>query len=293
VRQAGTVPRPPRLTAADLDRLVGPAAERRPRAPALLRLAWGLAAAGVLSQVAYPLLDGGWLRATTVGSVALLAAAAAAHAASTRGLRWAAGLVAGAAGVGFAVEAVGVATGWPFGRYAYAGTLGPSALGVPLLVPLAWLSLAYPCLLAGRLLAGELARRGRRPAIPAWALAAWTLAAWDLFLDPQMVAAGHWTWAEPAPALPGVPGIPIGNFAGWLLVAAIMMAVLDRLPRTTADGRPPRDALPAVVLVWTWSSQVLANLVFFGRPWVAVWGGLAMGVTVVPYALALRRQPPA
>ncbi len=45
------------------------------------------------------------------------------------------------------------------------------------------------------------------------------LAAWDVFLDPQMVDAGHWTWADPSPGLPGVAHVPLTNFAGWLLVA--------------------------------------------------------------------------
>ena len=36
------------------------------------------------------------------------------------------------------------------------------------------------------------------------AVGALALASWDLFLDPQMVDAGHWRWADPLPALPGV-----------------------------------------------------------------------------------------
>jgi putative membrane protein len=235
---------------------------------------------GVLCQVAYPLLDAAALRSVTVASVLLLAAAAVLHAGAVRGPRWALAMTSATVGVAFAAEAVGVATGIPFGRYEYATTLGPAVLGVPLVVPLAWLMLAYPCLLAGRLLASP--RWG-------WAVAAWTLAAWDLFLDPQMVAAGHWIWADPGTVLPGIPGIPAGNFAGWLLVAGILMLVLDRLPRAASDGRLPHDALPAVVLAWTYASQVLANLVFFDRPWVAVWGGVAMGLAIVPWAWALRR----
>ena len=43
-----------------------------------------------------------------------------------------------AAGVGLAAEAVGVRTGFPFGDYSYADTLGPTVLGVPVVVPLAW-----------------------------------------------------------------------------------------------------------------------------------------------------------
>lgn len=255
------------------------AATRRPAGTTAALLPWLLGGAGVLLQVGYPLLSGEALRLATVGSVLLLAAAGTVHAWLTRGGRWALGLVAGAAGLGLLVEAVGVATGVPFGSYAYAGSLGAKVLGVPLLVPMAWLALAYPALLAGRVLAQRL----RRPRL-GWLLSAWTLASWDLFLDPQMVAAGHWTWAHPEPGLPGSPGVPLTNYAGWLAVAAVMMVVLDRLPRRDDDGRLPHDALPVAVLAWTYASQLLANLVFFDRPWVAAWGGVAMGLVVLPWA---------
>jgi len=197
-----------------------------------------------------------------------------------------------AGGGGLLVEAVGVRTGLPFGEYAYAGTLGPQLLGVPLLVPLAWAMMAYPALLLGRRLAG--ARSGRRAVVAL--LGGATLAAWDLFLDPQMVAAGHWTWTHPEPGLPGVPGIPLTNAAGWLLVGTLMTAVLDRVvpgasPPTTG-GTPASllETLPAALLTWTWFGSVLANVAFFGRPWVALYGGVALGALVVPYLKALRRD---
>ena len=66
-----------------------------------------------------------------------------------------------------------------------------------------------------------------------------------------MVAAGHWAWASPEPALPGVPGIPLTNYAGWLLVVAlVMVAALDRLvPRRRRGAgrrrRAPRPRRPA------------------------------------------------
>jgi uncharacterized membrane protein len=258
---------------------------RTPRADRTTTPAWVLTGAGVALQVTYPLLDGPALRVVTVASVVCFAAAAVAHAAATRGAGWAAGLVGIAMGTGLVVEAVGVATGYPFGSYGYESSLGWQLWGVPLLVPLAWLMLAYPCLLAGRRLAG-----GRTWA--SWAVAAWTLTAWDLFLDPQMVAAGHWSWAHPEPGLPGIPDVPLTNYAGWLVTATVMMLLLDRLPRTPGDGRLPVDGVPATVLLWTYGSQVLANLAFFGSPAVALWGGLAMGLAVVPYALALRHDRP-
>ena len=34
---------------------------------------------------------------------------------------------------------------------------------------------------------------------------------------------------------------------------------------------------------WTWVGGFVANLFFLDRPWVALWGGLVMGVVAVPY----------
>jgi putative membrane protein len=203
-------------------------------------------------------------------------------------------LAVAAAGIGLLAEALGVAAGVPFGRYTYAGTLGPQVLGVPLLVPLAWTMMAYPALLLGRRLASGTRMPGRRRTVTA-VLGGCTLAAWDLFLDPQMVAAGHWTWAHPRPGLPGVPDVPLTNLAGWLLVGVLMTAVLDRVlgavPRVTTDAGAGAavavEAVPAGLLAWTWLGSVVANLAFFGRPWVALYGGLALGVLVVPYLRAL------
>jgi putative membrane protein len=238
-----------------------------------------LAGAAIAVQIAHPLLDGAALRTATVAAVLLFAAASLASAAG-RAAGDAVRLLVVAGGVGWIAEAVGVATGLPFGEYRYAGSLGPQLLGVPLLVPLAWTMMAYPCLLLGR----RLARR--RPA--RIALAAGTLAAWDLFLDPQMVADGHWTWAHPTPALPGVPGIPLTNYAGWVLVALVLTTLLD-LALPHAPGRRDEPA-PALLLGWTWLGSTLGNLAFFDRPAVAAYGGLVMGATVLPYLLAVRRS---
>jgi putative membrane protein len=175
-----------------------------------------------------------------------------------------------------------VRTGLPFGDYAYADTLGPEVLDVPLVVPLAWTMMAYPVLLAAR----RLTRR--------WVVlvGAYGLTAWDVFLDPQMVADGHWTWADPEPALPGVPGIPLTNFAGWLVVGTLMMLVLVVvLPRDRAH-RPADESLPATLLVWTWLGYVLGNVFWFGTGSVALVGGVLLGLLVLPYAWSLWQSRP-
>jgi uncharacterized RDD family membrane protein YckC len=98
---------------------------------------------------------------------------------------------------------------------------------------------------------------------------AWGLASWDLFLDPQMVDAGHWHYAG--------GGVPITNYLGWALVSLALMALLSVLPwRTVPVG------VPVALFLWTWLGSTLANAAFFGRPGTAAVGFVGMGVVGVP-----------
>lgn len=247
-----------------------------PAASVLRRVPVVLAAATVLLQVGYPLVSGATQDRLTTATVVVFFFASTSHALVHRGARWAALFVLVTAGFGLLAEAVGTATGVPFGQYDYADSLGPKLLGVPVVIPLAWAMFAYPCLLVGQRLA--------RTAVGAAAVGGAALASWDLFLDPQMVSAGHWQFYDVQASLPGAPGIPLSNYLGWLLVAVVMLGVLQLLGRRSAD-----DRVPAVLFLWTYASSVLANAAFFGRPVVALVGGIGMGLVAVPYALSLRR----
>ena len=242
----------------------------------LLRVAWALLAATVACQIAYPLVDGTDRDRLTVATVVVTFAAVAAHALFRFGPRVAAASIGIVLAVAFGAEVLGVHTGIPFGDYTYGGGLGADLAGVPLVVPAAWVMTAYPALVVAR----RLTPRGG----PLTALVGgWALASWDVFLDPQMVEEGYWRWANPGPALPGSPDVPLTNYAGWLLVSVLLMAVLDRVvPRSDAG-----DLLPGVLYLWTYAAQVLGNLVFFDRPAVALLGGLAMGAVAIPYARSL------
>ena len=242
-----------------------------------LRLVWTLTAAVVALEIPYPLTHGDVRNGLTVATVVTFCGASLVHAARSRGPRYAVALLLVFGGGGFAAEAVGVHTGVPFGRYRYTGGLGPTVLDVPLVVPLAWAMMAHPSLVV----AGRLARRPMSRVL----VAAVALASWDVFLDPQMVAAGHWRWTDPAPHLPGIGGVPLSNFAGWLLVAVVLMTSLVAVTRAAASCD---DDAPAVTLwVWTWLSSALAHAAFLHRPAVAGWGLLAMGVVGGPLGLRL------
>lgn len=235
-----------------------------------------LAVLAILSQIAWPLTSGQARVTTTIAIVACFAAASISHACVHLSIRWGAGFAGIAIGFGFAVEALGVNTGWPFSQYSYSPALGTAVLGVPVIVPLAWAMAAYPALLIAR-------RLGTGAGVVA--IGAFALAAWDLFLDPQMTGAGYWTWSEPSPSLPGVAGVPLINSLGWLVACALLMALFTALPAVPPDAPA---GVPALLWTWSWLGGIIANLFFLDRPWVALWGGLAMGIVTVPYLIRSR-----
>jgi putative membrane protein len=251
-------------------------------------IGWIAAVAGIVGQIAYPLGDAATRTVLTGGTVTAFFVAMVAAACSSVGVRR--GLAAAAVGCGLAwgVELVGLRTGLPFGRYSYTGSLRPTLGGVPAIVPLAWTALGLASLSLGRRLV-----RGR---LTVALVGGGALASWDLFLDPQMVADGHWRWHSPQWTIPGVPGIPVSNFAGWLVVAVLLIGILDRvLPanqpvcgRSRPFGGSTADGVTATVYLWTYGSEVLAGIAFFHRPSVAVVGGVVMGAFAIPYARALR-----
>jgi putative membrane protein len=240
---------------------------------------WLLAGITVLLQIAYPLTEGSTRTSLTIVTVVTFFLASTSHALIHHGASWTAGYLAVTVVGGFAVEALGRSTDWPFGPYDYSGTLGWKLLGVPLVIPLAWAMMAYPSLAVARRLTTRW-----------WATAlvgGLALASWDLFLDPMMVAEGHWVWEITTPALPGIEGIPAQNFLGWFVTGVAMMALLTLLPRTAAS-----DALPVALWLWVYISSVLANAVFLGRPSVALVGGIVMGLVAAPLAWTLWRDRP-
>lgn len=256
---------------------------RRDRRRVILAIPVAFAVATVLLQILWVLADDRfwWTHAV----VACFFLATASHALIHRGRTWAAGYLAITLAFGWLIELIGTNTGWPFGEYEYASTLSGRDVillaGVPLIVPFAWAMMAYPALIAAQRIVG---RAGRSLTIVTGAIA---LSAWDLFLDPQMVGEGWWTWANPDSLhLPGVEEIPVQNYLGWLLSTAVLMSLLVLLPRRRAS-----NVLPLVMYAWMWLGGIIMNVFWMGEPWVALWGGLAMGAVVaaMTWRIALAR----
>jgi putative membrane protein len=165
--------------------------------------------------------------------------------------------------VAWAAEALGSRAGIPFGTYHYTDKLQPQLLGVPLLIPLAWLMMLPPAWGAAQRITG------RASGLAFVGVSALAFTAWDLFLDPQMVRWGLWVWNQPGPYF----GIPLVNFAGWLLVSGLI----------TALARPPvlLDKPLLVIYTLTWFIETVGQVVFWQFYGPALCGFAGMGVFVV------------
>lgn len=247
-----------------------------------------LLAGSIAAQIIYPLVDGVARDRATVVVVVAAAAAMIAHATFRLGPLRAVAVFASTAGVGWTAEIVGVATGFPFGAYSYAtDRIGPSVAEVPVIIGLAWTAGGYSMWWISALVSR------RRPIRIALATAG--MVGWDLYLDPQMVGAGLWTWSTDDAGLPGIDQIPITNFAGWAGVACVMFVLLSLVDRQSETVTPLIAVAPVGWFTWTWLGSALAFLVFLDDPTLPAavpYGLIGMGILGVPAALALSRRRP-
>ncbi len=216
-----------------------------------------------------------------VASVAIQAAAVLLILTRSWGVRQTLQTAALIAVLSWGIEALGSSTGFPFGAYHYTDALQPQALGVPLVIPLAWLMMLPPAWAVAQVLLDGRRPPGRRGQLAFIILSAAAFTAWDLFLDPQMVSWGYWVWETPR----GYFGIPWVNYLGWLLASAMLTAV----------ARPGRVPEPPLLFVYTltWALESIGLVVFFDLPGPGVVGFVVMGLFVVLAWKRFLRQAPA
>jgi uncharacterized membrane protein len=224
-------------------------------------------------QISYPLTHGTVLQYITIATVYCGAAAMLLHAYLSFGIKYAARYLILAGLFGYFIELLGVHSGWPFGIYSYDDSLGFAILGVPVVVPFAWVMMVHPALVAARRVTHK-----------------WTfiyggalLAGWDLFLDPQMVDAGRWTWEVTGAHIPFVTNVPLSNYFGWLLSGCAIIALLNVV--LPFERRKESASLRAVTILLTWVlfSGIIGNLFFFDRPGLAFLGALGFGIFAIPF----------
>jgi putative membrane protein len=143
----------------------------------------------------------------------------------------------------YAVEWVGVTTGWPYGAFEYGVELGPMVAGIPVGLPVFFVPLVVNAYLLALLVA-----RGRGATLP---LALGLVLVIDLVLDPAAVALGFWAFESGT-----YYGVPASNYAGWALSGTVGVVAVDRafdrdaLRRRLAVVPYALDDLVSFVLLW-------------------------------------------
>ncbi len=107
---------------------------------------------------------------------------------------------------GWCAEWVGVHTGAIFGNYEYSGVLGWSLDGIPLVIGINWLILAYCSYdLAGRLFHNKILRN---------LLASGLMVLLDLLIEPVAIWLNFWQWEGGRP--------PFQNYLGWFVISFLL-----------------------------------------------------------------------
>lgn len=122
----------------------------------------------------------------------------------------------------YAIEALGVHTGFPFGAYYYTDVLAPFLPGgVPLAVIFAWIMILFS---VQGVIYGLTARlQGKVPKIFLGPLLAILL---DLLLEPVAFHLEHyWNWLSPG--IFNYYGVPISNVIAWFVLSFLLLIVIN------------------------------------------------------------------
>jgi uncharacterized membrane protein len=165
------------------------------------------------------------------------------HGARHYGLRGILAFTAICVVVSNAIENLGVLTGFPFGRYYFAGLMGPKLFNVPVLLGLAYIGMAYVSWTLARLIAGHAdAQAPGTHLLMLPTVASFIMVAWDLAQDPVWATVLHgWVWLDGGPWF----GVPISNYLGWYLTVFIIYLTFALDLR-----RWPAEAVPAARASW-------------------------------------------
>ncbi|MDX5320527.1 MAG: carotenoid biosynthesis protein [Bacteroidota bacterium] len=121
---------------------------------------------------------------------------------------------------GWTIEWIGVHTGQIFGNYAYGATLGWKVDGIPLVIGINWLILAYCC--------KDIAERIFKHPVVSILMASALMTGLDFLIEPVAMRYDYWQWENNQ--------VPLHNYVGWFLVSVVLFS-LSHLFRLKWENR--------------------------------------------------------
>ncbi|MGD1066862.1 MAG: carotenoid biosynthesis protein [Vulcanimicrobiaceae bacterium] len=234
-----------------------------------------IVADGLAPWIALPQLD-------SVGFTLVFVVFALAHCWAAYGARRTLVFFLAAAIISYALEEAGVHTGAIYGPYHYGDMLGWKIDRVPVLIPLAWFMMIYPSWIVARAILRGAAVDSPVGIVLQALVAALIMSAWDSVMDPGMAAAGNWVWEAGGPYF----GVPLRNYAGWVLTTFLVYCVAGVLWRGGGRRAPQVDAGFAALPVIIYAAYALAYVTPKHLPALQIVALFAMGT---PALIALAR----
>jgi uncharacterized membrane protein len=175
--------------------------------------------------------------------------------------------------VSFTLEAISIATGFPFGSYTH-HLPGLKPLGVPLVALAGWIMFSWLAWALARLIMRPVASVavGGAERFTTPIVATFILGGYDLVYDPVGATAHNWySYDHPTGAL----GVPLTNYLGWLLTGWLIFQLVA-LVEPRFPGRPVTQGraywlLPC--LFWLSTTAQVFNSLIHPTDGVVVRGG--------------------
>jgi len=165
-------------------------------------------------------------------------------------------------------ENASVLTGFPFGAFHHSEATGPRLFEIPWLATPTYMAMGWVSWVVAQVLADRLSlREWRYGRIGATAIAAVVFTMWDLCNDAVFHTMNRaFFYDHPGPWF----GVPLSNFAGWLLTTATVYGLFGHWLATRPAGEPERAEPP---LSWWYQALAMYVLVAAAGIWRNVRGG--------------------
>jgi len=189
--------------------------------------------------------------------------------------------------VSWGYEQIGVETGMVYGKYHYTDVLGAKLGHVPIIIPVAWFMMIYPSfIIASLITSGSISKNQNKISQVIWLsiASAVVMTVWDLVIDPYLSGPTQraWVWESGGQYF----GVPLQNFAGWLLTTFTVYFLYLVFERRMTRYNSSLTKQIMVMPILAYGMMMISNIIPGEPPELRFIGPVVMGI---PLCIALYR----